>query len=566
MRAQALHLILANLLAAAPLLATEPAHEAAPPPRLAVVISIDQMRYDYLERFRAHFAPGGFARLLDGGVDFRHCTYRYAATKTAVGHATILTGCQPMVHGIVANHWIQSEDMRGVVAVEDAEAPPVGVAPSTQSRPGGAADPRSGRSPRRLLCDTVGDRLKAHYGAQARVFGISNKDRAAILMGGHRADSAYWEDAGRFVSSAYYQPSLPAWVEHFNARQLPAAAFGRTWERLLEPEVYATLQGPDDAPGEMIGVGLDREFPHRIDGGETSPEKLFHFAYSASPFSTEVLTAFARELIAQENLGSDDVPDLLCIGYSQVDIIGHCYGPDSHEVLDSLLRLDRELEQLLTDLDQRVGAGRFVVVLTADHGVAPLPERASQAHPQGEPSRRIVATELEERMNREFARRFGTPIENEPWLALDNQGFHLRPEPLAASGLQASALVEVLRDMLRADPIIAEAYTREEILAAAPSSDSLLDLLRRSFHPLRGQDVVYVTREYFVEKPEIGSNHGTPWLYDRHVPQVWYGAGLAPAVRLEPVDVVDIAPTLAALLSLPPATRGCGRRLALQVR
>jgi len=533
----------------------------AQPPRLAVAIAVDQLRYDYLLRFRPHFADGGFERLLSGGTNFENCTYRFAATKTAVGHATMLTGCNPEVHGIIANEWVDRETLLGGVAVEDRDAPLVGLAPSTMRLPGGTLDPRSGRSPRRLLASTLGDQLKATYGAPSRVFGISNKDRSAILMAGARADGAYWDESGRIVTSRYYRDTLPDWVETFNDRRLVEASFGKTWERLLDPALYDAIQGPDDAEGEMIGSGLDRTFPHVIDGGVRYPSSDFYGAYDSTPFASEFLAAFAREIIEQENLGADEIPDLLCVSFSQIDSVGHNYGPDSHEVMDSILRLDRTLAEFLSYLDRRIGAGRYVVVLTADHGVAPMPERTAITRPHI-PTGRIRGRDLDVRMTAALDAALGPLPEGEVWFTRDNQGFHLRASALATRGLDATTVALALRDALLTDPVVETAYTRAEVLAApAGHGTSLLDLVRRSYFPARSPDLVFVVKPYFVDKADYGTNHGTPWIYDRNVPQVWYGAGVPRHWRAEPVGMEDIAPTLAALLGIPPPPQATGQRL-----
>lgn len=532
----------------------------APPPRLAVAISVDQLRADYLVRFRPHFGPDGFERLLSGGTDFGNCTYRYAATKTAVGHATMLSGAHPEVHGIVGNEWVDRETLLSGAAVEDSTAPLVGLAPTTMRLPGGTLDPRAGRSPRRFLAATVGDQLKATYGSHARVFGVSNKDRSAILMAGPRADGAFWDESGRMVTSTYYGTALPAWVEAFNARHLVESYHGETWERLLPVEHYDALQGPDDAAGELIGDGLDRTFPHVIDGGVPTPVGPFYAAFDNAPFANEFLEQFARELVMQERLGADDIPDLLCVSFSQVDSLGHNYGPDSHEIMDTILRLDRTIASFLRFLDDQVGRGRYTVVLTADHGVAPLPERADAAT-GGQPRHRVRVKELDTRMEAVLNSTLGPLPPDELWLVRDNQGYHVRSSALESARVERARAAQVLRDALRRDPLVETAYTRDEVLAASREGESLLTLIRRSYHDARSQDVVYVLKANYVEKADHGTTHGTPWLYDRHVPQVWYGAGVPRGRRTEPVGVEDIAPTLAEILRVPAPPGATGTRL-----
>ncbi|MBE2216104.1 MAG: alkaline phosphatase family protein [Opitutaceae bacterium] len=548
-------------LTAAAMLAAHGSEAAADhPPRLAVAIAVDQLRYDYLLRFRPFFVEGGFERLLSGGTNFENCTYRYAATKTAVGHATMLSGCNPEVHGIVGNDWIDPDTLVSGASVEDHESPLVGLAPTTMRLPGGALDPRSGRSPRRLLAATIGDQLKATYGAEARVFGVSNKDRSAILMAGARADGAYWDENGRFVTSTYYREALPDWVEAFNDRHFVESCFGKTWERLLDPADYVRIQGPDDAEAEMVDKGLDRTFPHVIDGGIRYPGPAFYGAFDNAPFASEFLAAFAREIIERENLGADAVPDLLCVSFSQIDSIGHNYGPDSHEIMDSIVRLDRILAGFFAYLDRRIGPDRYVVVLTADHAVAPLPERMATDQSRV-PAARIRAREIDARMKVALDAEFGPLPEGMVWFIRDNQGYHLHPAALDARNLERATVARALHRALLGDPVVETAFTRAEILAAPTEGTSLPALVRRSYCPSRGQDVLFVLPPFSVERSELfGTNHGTPWIYDRHVPQLWYGAGVARGWRAEPVGMEDIAPTLAALLAIPPPPQATGQR------
>ncbi|HEX2100137.1 MAG TPA: alkaline phosphatase family protein, partial [Candidatus Synoicihabitans sp.] len=348
--------------------------EATPPPRLALLIVVDQMRGDYLERFAPWFVDGGFRRMMKDGATFIDAHHRHALTATAPGHATVAVGASADVHGVIANDWFDFAGGRFSGAVEDAAAPLVGAGASFLVRPGGLPAPDSTASPRRLLAATLGDQLKLRFGARARVIGLGNKDRAAILLSGRLADSAYWIHGNRIVTSRYYREALPSWLEAYNATQPLDRWFGHSWDRLLETSVYDAVQGPDDAAGEEIRHGLGGRFPRRIDGGadEIGPE--FYNAFRLDPASSVLVGELAQQTIRGESLGQDDVPDLLTIGFSQLDHAGHSYGPDSHEVMDSVLRLDRVLAELLTFLDHVVGVDRYVVALTADHGVAPLPE------------------------------------------------------------------------------------------------------------------------------------------------------------------------------------------------
>src|SRR6478609_2580656 len=344
-------------------------------PRLAVVISVDQMRADYLERFRPYFGEGGFKRFTDQGAWFKDCHYLHAVTKTAPGHATILSGVHANVHGIIANEWLDRTTFIQGNNVEDTAAPLVGLLPRLDRYANATFAAKAGRSPRNFLGVTVGDSLKAKYGAAAKVFGVADKDRAAILMSGPKADGAYWTEEGRFVTSTYYRRELPAWLERFNNERGAAEYFGQVWNRLLDPAIYDRVQGPDDAPGEQAEDGLGVTFPRKVDGGKDKISGAFFDAFDHAPWNNDLVEEMAERLIEHEQLGADGTPDLLCVGFSQTDKAGHAYGPDSHEVMDSYLRLDHTLAEFFRFLDAQVGAGNWVVALTADHGVPSLPEK-----------------------------------------------------------------------------------------------------------------------------------------------------------------------------------------------
>ncbi len=537
--------------------AAEPTSTA---PRLAVVISVDQLRADYLIRFRPFFGEGGFKRLLEGGLDFQNNHYRHANTQTAPGHATILSGAFPNVHGIISNDWLDRDLWEVINNVEDRTSPLVGLSPADASA--ALLAPKAGRSPRNFQASTVGDQLKLRYGDRSKVFAASNKDRSAILLGGKLADSAYWDEAGVMVTSRYYREQVPAWVKAFNAERLVHATFGKTWERVREPAIYDAVQGPDDAPGEMAELGLARTFPKRITGGREEISPAFFSAFDNSPFSAEFLGEFVQRAIREEKLGHSPATDLLCVSFSQIDSMGHNYGPDSHEMMDSMIRLDRVLAALLDTIDREVGLARCVVVLTADHGVSPMPDRALAMRPDL-PAGRVKLSDLDAAGRKVLDGAFG-PLEAPMyWFTRDNMGFHFRPDALAAKKLTVEEVGQVLKASVVKFPYIAMAYTRNEVLAASGEGESLLAMAHRGFHPSRDRDVGFVLKPYYypARTNNVGTTHGSPYAYDTHVPQLWFGAGVPHGVRIDRVGVEDIAPTLAALLGLSAPPEAQGRRL-----
>ena len=531
-------------------------------PRLAVVISVDQMRADYLERYAPLYGEGGLKRFLAQGTVFTNGHYRHGVTKTGPGHAVILSGVHANVHGIVANEWrVRAWPvLEEVNCVEDRTTPLIGALPSAVRSPGGVLEAKTGRSPRHYLATTVGDQLKLRSGARAKVFGVADKDRAAILMAGKLADGAYWTEKGRVVTSTFYRRELPGYLVAFNAEGRADRVFGREWTRLLEASVYEAYQGPDDAAGEASDYGLARTFPKRIDGGHAAISDDFYEAFDHTPWNNDLVAELAKAVIVNETLGEDDgVPDLLAIGFSQPDKIGHAYGPDSHESMDSFLRLDRTLADLFAFLDEKVGLAHCVVVLTADHGAAPLPERVLAAS-RDVAAGRIRGAELEKLIYAALDARFGPLAEGGRWAVRDGLAWHFNPEALAEKQAAREAVEAVAQQALLGHPAVAAAYTRTRLMDPAPL-DWNGEAMRLSFYPPRSGDVVAVLQPYFIDRANTGTTHGSPYDYDTHVPMAWLGAGIPAGRRTERVGVDDIAPTLARLLGAPCPPQARGRQL-----
>jgi predicted AlkP superfamily pyrophosphatase or phosphodiesterase len=333
-------------------------------PRLVLLIVVDQFRYDYLQRFSGLFGPRGIKRLMNEGAFWTNANFDFIPTKTAPGHTAIVTGAPPAAHGIVGNEWLDRTAGK-VTSVTDAAARVLGGGPN-----------ESAYSPRRLLASTVGDELRVATNDGAKVIGISDKARAAILTAGRRANAAYWlsSDAGNVISSDYYFKELPEWVNGFNRTRPLDKYFGARWERLLPEAEYLKRAGPDSPPWENIGAapGFTNAFPHTITGGAKGPGVAFYDALDHSPFVNEVLLSLTERAIEQEQLGQDLTTDLLTVSLSGSDHVGHRFGPYSQEVMDMTLRVDQQIARLLDFVDERVGLKNTLVVFTSDHGVSPL--------------------------------------------------------------------------------------------------------------------------------------------------------------------------------------------------
>src|SRR5262245_37109663 len=371
--AQALCLILAlaNIFSASTAAAQQRrraanAQPAAKPVRLVVGIVIDQFRYDYLTRFRDQFGEGGFKRLLDGGANFTNANYIHVPTYTACGHATFMSGATPSMNGIVGNEWFDRESGMRITSVTDGKVKLLG-----------GRDGAPGMSPSRMIGSTIGDELKLASGGQSKVIGVSLKDRSAILPVGKHPNGAYWFDlnTGNLVSSTYYFSDLPEWVKKFNKELRPDRFFGKRWEKLL-PEPAYQRSTADDAPYEKFSAG--NKFPYIINGGEEVAGPRFYTQFQYTPFANDYLVDFAKAAIEGEQMGADDVTDLLTISFTSNDLIGHSYGPYSQEVQDMTLRTDRTLAELFNYLDKKIGLDHVVIALTADHGVVPVAAHAQQ--------------------------------------------------------------------------------------------------------------------------------------------------------------------------------------------
>lgn len=512
-------------------------------PRLVVIISIDQFRYDYLTRFSEHFGRGGFNYLLDEGASFSNATFKHALNLTGAGHAVIASGSYGSTNGIIANNWYDGATRRNMYCVQDDSVRIVG-----------ARGP--GKSPRNLIGSTFGDVLRMSTAFQSKVISVAGKDRAAILMGGHLANGVYWMAESLFVSSTYYMNDLPQWVQNFNRSGTINSYYGRVWEKVLPEDAYA-MQDVDDAPYEDGGNGLGTAFPHRITGDD--PSRLtgsYYHALGSSPFASEILDAFVREAIRSEKLGQRNVTDLLCIGFSANDIVGHAFGPNSHEVLDMTARTDRMLEGFFAFLDEEVGLRHCVIVLTSDHGVAPIPEFVLK-HKHDAPAGRLGHARLEEYVNASLTKAYGALKKNQRWLdRIANNSIHLNPDALHEKKLTVEAAARVVAGDLITRPEIAVALTRSDLSTLHTVSDLELRM-KRSFHPARSGDVFFALKPYYISDSwSTGTTHGQPYDYDAHVPVIFVGDGIRRGAYATEASPADIAPTLSALLGIEfPAGR-----------
>lgn len=523
--------------------------ESAEPPKLVVLIVIDQFPAWVIPRLERHFVSGGFRRLMDNGVWLRQAYYPQAATITAVGHATIATGAPPAGHGIPGNLWFDRATDREIYCVAD---------DSTQTI-GHATDSPAGVSPRLLTATTFADECRIASGFRSKTIAISAKDRSAILLGGHTG-SAFWysQKSGMFLSSSYYfrEGRLPAWVEQFNADRPADRHRGKSWTPLLDVMQYEAP--PDDRDFEIDFPGLGRTFPHRLgDGIELGGD--YYKALSVTPLGSELLLDFARAALAAERLGERGVTDTLCISLTSNDYVGHAFGPESIEYLDMTLRTDRQLDQLFRDLDDRLGKGRWLAVLTADHGVCPSPEFLRS---KGMDVGRVDPQHLRATGDAALDAAFGA----DDWLAeFNDPGLAIRAGALRRHATDLGQAQRKVADAVRDIPGIAAAFPAVELRETGRFGGAIERAAFATLHPERGPDVVVVPRPYWYLSREMHQHaamHGTPYAYDAHVPVFFYGARIAPAQIEQRVSLLDVAPTIAAILGTPCPSASDGRSLA----
>lgn len=495
-------------------------------PKLVVLISIDQGRADYFERFDKQFT-GGLKRFHSEGIVFTNADLNYASTETGPGHATLSTGSYPATNGILANEWHDPKTKKQVYCVADSNSR------SVEGEGGGS-------SPRNLVVTTIGDWLKGES-ATSKVVSVSSKDRAAILMGGKQPNQVFWYDrkTGHLVTSLYYVKTLPEWAKKFNAANWVEKNLPPAWTKLKSFSEYDS-DGPDDLQGEMVwGVGT--AFPHQFVPNQRNDQIL------TSPWGDMLTLDFARAAIDGEKLGKRAATDLLCVALSSTDDVGHSFGPNSHEIHDHLLRLDIALGTFMGEVEKTIGAGNVLFVLSADHAVMPLPEYLSNV--KKENARRIMA-------NKEIDPKFAaldTLLQRElkvsEWLVSRN-GF-LNYAAAKKVKIGEEKLERMVRDSLLKIDGIADVYFKRELTNKKTKDRPYLGAFQRSYYEPRGEDFqVRFCENCLITTRPTGTSHGTPYRYDTHIPLIFMGWNLKHSSINREVHSVDIAPTLARILGL----------------
>ena len=535
-----------------------PAAAAFQRPRLVLLIAIDQFRYDFLERFGDLFIAGGFRRLQRDGASWTQANYDHIPTETAPGHATMLTGAWPAETGIIGNDWYDRTTKKTVLNVGDDSARMLGGGPQEKAS-----------SPRNLLASTVGDELRLVTNGRSKVIGISVKDRGAILPVGRGANAAYWYSpiTGEFVSSSYYFNQMPEWVVRFNAARPADKYFGARWERLLPEAEYLSRAGDDAPPWEVETPRLTKAFPHVVNGGLSTPGPAFYGDLRYTPYSNDLVVAFAEQALVSEKLGADADTDVLTVSLSANDFIGHQYGPHSHEAMDITLRTDRQVAALLDTVDRSVGLRHTLIAFTADHGVAPIPEHATAMRL---PGGRVKPSDVLTAVRNAIRARFGREGEaaTDYVLAFDNNNIYFDQLLLRRDRISPEEIERVAGEAALTVPGITRYFTRTQLGTRGISpADPIARRVLHGFHAPRSGDVVVVQEpfKYLVEY-QIVATHGAPYSYDTHVPLIIMGAGLKPGRYANPATPADIAPTLSTLLRVQPPSNAVGRVLSEAVK
>jgi len=495
-------------------------------PKLVVGIVVDQMRYDLLWRFWDQFGNGGFKRLVNEGFLFRDARFNYFLTVTAAGHSTIYTGTTPAIHGVVDNFFFDRLSNKDVYVMTDTSMRTVGNATAT-----------TGASPFRLMSTTVTDELKL-ASRNSKVFGIAEKDRSAMMPAGHFADGAFYFDAktGNWISSTWYMKKLPGWLEQFNTSKDVNDYVSSDWNLLLPRSAYMMCTNDTNTyehslPGEPLPV-----FPHKL-----SKDNYANLPFT--PFGNTMTKDVAIEAIKNEKMGKRNATDFLCISFSSTDLVAHWFGPNSLEVADCYLRLDRDIEGFLKFLDDYIGKENVLVFLTADHGGAINPDFGKEHHISGGV---MLADSLLYTMNKYISSFYGEG----KWVsAVIVQQVYLNKAFIASTKISEEDVAKKVSDFLMQQPgilcITSPAYNMNIC------SPYVQKTIMNGYYPERSGDLFYSMKPGWIDWIfEGGTSHGTVFDYDQHVPLLWYGWHIQHGSSAEKVEITDIAPTISDWLNI----------------
>lgn len=510
--------------------------QAAPqtPPKLEVIIVVDQMRADYVDRFSGEWT-GGLKRMVTQGAWFQQAAYPYLTTVTCAGHATISTGSFPHVHGVFQNAWWDREARKQMLCTEDPRVADVGYGVTVTG----------GDSPYRLQVPTFGDQMRTQR--QAHLVSLALKDRSAIMLGGHGGDAVTWlanSLDGWQTSSVYSETGVPAVKAFVDANPL-TADFGKTWERALP---VASYSGPDEGVGEAPPQGWTRSFPHALKGTADKVDATYFAQWERSPFADAYVGRFAAALVQSLQLGAHEGTDVLAVSFSSPDLVGHAFGPRSHEVEDMYAHLDKTIGTLFDQLDAIVGKDRWVAGLTADHGVTPIPE---QLVAEGKDGGRINGGAIIDAIEQALRPALG---QGRHVTVLNTNDIYFEPGVYEKIGKSRRLTTDVVA-AIAARPGIQRVFRSEDVRGAANAKDPLLRAAALSYFPGRSGDLIVATKPGWMISA-AGTTHGSATADDQRVPILFFGHGIKPGKYAQAATPADLAPTLAALVGLSMKVEG----------
>ncbi len=496
-------------------------------PKLVVGIVIDQMRWDFLYRYANRYSSNGFNRFLNEGFNCENTFIPYAQTVTAAGHASIYTGSVPAIHGIMGNEWYDKTLGKLVYCTEDENVKIIG------------AENALPQSPRNLWASSICDELKLATNFRSKVIGISLKDRGGILPAGHAANAAYWYDSksGNWISSTYYMQELPLWVNRFNARKMTDSLYKSNWNTLYPISSYIQSDNDDVKYEGKYAHETKPVFPHELSSQIGKNYGLI----SVTPFGNTISLSFAKAAIENEQMGKDSVTDFIAISLSSPDYIGHQFGPNSIEIEDTYLRLDRDLASFFSHLDAKIGKGNYTTFLSADHGVAHIPEYLSN-HKIAALSLTSLTTEIANAVEAKFK------IKNSI-LSTANYQIYLNDNLIDSVGVEKAAVKEFIINKLNKNSNTLIAFDTDEISEVNLPS-TVKEMFINGFNTKLGGDIQVVLKPSYFNGWVTGTTHGSWYNYDSHIPLLWYGWGIKKGKSNSKYYMNDIAPTLAALLHI----------------
>jgi predicted AlkP superfamily pyrophosphatase or phosphodiesterase len=512
-------------------------------PKLIVGIIVDQMRYDYLYRYWDKYGNGGFKRLLSEGYNFENCQYNYVPTSTGPGHASVYTGTTPSIHGIAGNEWYVRETGHFMYVTEDTTVAPVGI---------NSAEGKM--SPKNLLSTTITDELRLFNNMQSKVIGVSLKDRGSILPAGHIPNAAYWYDGktGNWITSSYYMNELPVWVKEFNNKKLPEVYLSKPWSTYLPIAEYSESLPDNQKYKQSFSGEAENKFPHDLP---ILKAKSGFDLLRSTPFGNTFTLDFALKIIEAENLGKGKYTDFLALSFSSTDYIGHRFGVHSIEVEDTYIRLDKEIERLLTYLDQNLGKNNSLIFLTADHAGAYTPKYLKEIGiPSGYFNEKYMDT-LKTKLNKEFGNANYV-------LAYENSQLYLNRQLLSEKKIKEQVENYIKEFLLGFEGVVK--VIRAEDLGTMNNSQEWVLRIQNGIYPKRSGDLIVVFEPGWFDSSYAangGTTHGSGYNYDTHVPLLWHGWSIKKGASAERVNITDIASTLAGLLNIMEPNGSIGRNL-----